>query len=500
MKKRWIYSVIIFALSLLINGFVFFYIYLSTTKPIKLQRILLYANVVLYVIAFILAVVIILGKKYSYNKLIWLTLLFVNPMAGIILYSIFARDFKMNSVKFERPMFRNNKYLEYEPYHNQKIDDEIFNYLHQNSKKSVFVDNTRTTVLTNGEQFFPLLKQKLINAKESICMSFYIIQNDELANDILSILIQKAKEGIKVWLLYDYLGAKSINKKLIKELKKNKAEVSAFEKFDMYHFMNALNYRYHRKITVIDGKYGFIGGMNLGKEYNHQSKKFGFWRDTHLMIEGEGIVSLTNIFKKDWYYATGKWLEFSYNYDKIAEKGLVASVESGVDHRDAIIKEIYFKLINSAKKNIYITAPYLMLEPDLELSLITAAKTGVDVKILLPGKPDKFLINQATKSYYENLLKNGIKIFEYNQTFVHAKCLIIDEEIASLGTVNMDPRSFNINFEATVFMKNNSVLHLVNDFKDDLVHSTTIDLKKWQKRPFIFRLLQGLIGLFSPLF
>ena len=141
-----------------------------------------------------------------------------------------------------------------------------------------------------------------------------------------------------------------------------------------------------------------------------------------------------------------------------------------------------------------------MLQPDIQLALITAAKMGVSVNILLPGKPDKFLINQTTKSYYENLLENGIKIYEYNQTFVHTKCLIVDEEIASLGTVNLDPRSLNINFEATVFLKNQSVKHLVNDFKNDLLHSSEIDYVKWKKRPLHLRILQGLLGLFSPLF
>lgn len=500
MKKRWIYSLIIFIISLLLNWLVIFYIYLNTTKSIKFQRLVFILNLLISFIAIIIAIKIILGKKYSDGKLIWLIVLLANPLAGIILYSILARDFKMNTVKFERPLLRNNEYLDYEPYHNQEIDDEVFKYLHKNSKKSVFVDNTKTTILTNGNNLFPLLRQKIQEAKETICMSYYIIQNDELANDFLNLLIEKAKEGVKVWLLYDYLGGKKINKQLIKELKKNKGEAVAFEKLDVSHFINALNYRYHRKITIIDGKYGFIGGMNLGKEYNHQSEKFGFWRDTHLMMEGEGVVSLANIFKKDWYYSTGKWIDFKYNYDKIIEKGLVASVESGVDHHDLIIKEIYFKMLTTAKHSIYITTPYLMLEPDIQLALITAAKMGVTVNILLPGKPDKFLINQATKSYYENLLENGIKIYEYNQTFVHTKCLIVDEEIASLGTVNLDPRSLNINFEATVFLKNQSVKHLVNDFKNDLLHSSEIDYVKWKKRPLHLRILQGLLGLFSPLF
>lgn len=500
MKKRWIYSLKIFIISILINFFVFFYIYLSTTKSNEFQFVLFIGNILVYILAVMIGIGIITSKKYSYNKTLWLMLLFLNPLSGILLYSIFARDFKTNSVKFERPLLKNDAYLDYEPYHNQLIDDDVFTYLHKNSKKSVFIDNTKTTILTNGENFFPLLKEKIINAKESICMAFYIIQNDELANEILRLLIDKAKSGVKVWLLYDYLGAKSINKKIIKELKAVNVEVSIFEKFTLTNYMNALNYRYHRKLVIIDGKYGFIGGMNLGKEYNHQSKKYGFWRDTHLMMEGEGIVSLANIFKKDWYYSTGKWIDFTYNYEKIVSKGLVASVESGVDHNNPIIKEIYFKMINNAKKNIYITTPYLMIEPDLELALITASKSGIEVNILLPGKPDKFLINHATKSYYENLLKNGINIYEYNQTFVHAKCLIVDEEIASLGTVNMDPRSFNLNFEATVFMKNDSVNHLVNDFKNDLIHSSQINLNKWQKRSLISKILQGLVGLFSPLF
>lgn len=503
MKKSWLFTILIITLTLVLNSIIFLVVYFINPNDSITANIFTSIKIFLLLIAFFVTINIILSKIYSYNKLIWLAIMIINPIAGTVFYFIFARNIKNQVIASNRPLISGGEYLKYEPLQDQTLEDEVFKYLHRNTKKSVFTDNTKTTILTNGDQFFPKLIETLKNAEHSIYMSFYIIQNDELVHEILNILKEKAEMGLEVKLLYDAFGGK-LKRKYLNELKKAGVKIAVFEPLRLYDFsfviLGNLNFRYHRKITIVDGKYGFTGGMNLGKEYNHQSKKFGFWRDTSIMIEGMGVISLTNIFAKDWYYTTGDWPTPTYYYEKQETKGLVTSIESGADHQDAIIKEAYFKMINDAKKSIYITTPYLMVEPDIELALITAAKSGIDVKIMLPGKPDKFMINQATKSYYDKLLENNIKIYEYENTFVHAKVLIVDEKIASIGTVNFDPRSFNINFEATVFLQNDSVGHLLNDFNNDISHAVEIDKQSWKKRPFIFRLIQGLIGLFSPLF
>lgn len=457
-------------------------------------------NIINFLIALTIIINILLKNDNPSSKLLWLTIMFFLPFFGIIFYFIFARDFKNKFIHSERPIIKDRKYLDYEPSMDvDLLSNDIFTYAFNCSRKTIFKDDTRTTVLTNGDQLFPLFIKELESAKQYIYMAFYIIRNDIISLKVLDILESKAKAGIEVRLIYDQLGSRKFSRKMLRKLKKVGVKVTPFEKFAPFHFFNAINFRYHRKITIIDGRCGFIGGMNLGDEYNHLSKRFGFWRDTHLLIEGRAIISLTNVFLKDWYYATGEWLNPNYNYEQLNEKGRVTVLESGPDNQEPIIKQIYFKAITTSKESIMITTPYLMLEPEMVSALMTAAKSGVEVSILLPGKPDKFWVNQATKSYYETLLRTGIHIYEYADYFVHSKVLIIDRQYASIGSVNFDPRSFNINFEATVLLENNSVDDLVNDFESDIMNANKINLFSWRKRSIIKKLLQGFANLFSPL-
>jgi cardiolipin synthase len=241
--------------------------------------------------------------------------------------------------------------------------------------------------------------------------------------------------------------------------------------------------------------------MNLAKEYNHQSRRFGFWRDTHLLVEGLGVMGLTNIFLKDWYYATGQWVTQNYaeDYHEVFAPGYFTVVESGPDYENMIIKDLYFKLFNMAARSIKIETPYLILEPEMLQALTNAVKSGVSVEIIVPGKPDKLIMYWATKSYYEELLKNGIRIYEYKKVFIHSKVVIVDDQIASIGTVNIDPRSFNLNFEATAILKNDSVDELIYDFYEDRNHSQEIILNEWRKRSFASKVIQGFVNLFSPI-
>lgn len=457
-------------------------------------------NIVNFFVAFLITISILLKNEHPSSKLLWLMIMLYLPIVGIIFYFMFARDFKNKFIHSLRPIIKERKYLDFEPsMDNIDLTNDIFSYAFYSSRKSIFKNNTKTTILTNGDQLFPRFIQELKAAKDYIFMGFYIIRNDKISLEVMDILEQKVREGLEVKIIYDQLGSRKFSRKIMKKLRHAGVKITPFERFAPSHFVNTINFRYHRKITIIDGRCGFIGGMNLGDEYNHLSKRFGFWRDTHLLLEGKAIISLTNVFLKDWYYATGEWLYPKYQYDEFSEQGRVMVLESGPDNSDPIIKNVYFKAITTATKSIMITTPYLMLEPEMVTALATASRSGVEVSILLPGKPDKFWVNQATKSYYELLMRAGINIYEYNNYFIHSKVLIIDNKYASIGSVNFDPRSFNINFEATVLIENESVKSLINDFENDLKNANKISLLNWRKRSIIKKLLQGFANLFSPL-
>jgi cardiolipin synthase len=332
-------------------------------------------------------------------------------------------------------------------------------------------------------------------------MEFYIMKTDKIGRKIMDLLKAKAKEGVEVYVIYDHFGSeRHLNRKYMKDLKTCGVRISVFDPQKISLLNSNFNFRNHRKAIVIDGYIGFVGGLNLGDEYNHKSPKFGFWRDTHLLVRGNGVTSIQNVFVKDWYYVTGGIL--NKPLDKTVEecRGLFAVLESGPDFEVGLIKDAYFKMIAQAKRSIRIVTPYLIIEPDMMTALRIAAKSGVLIQLLVPGKHDFAMVGSATRSYYEQLLGYGVQIFEYSDRFVHSKILIIDDQTASVGSVNFDPRSFHINFEVTAVFSNDSVLDLVHSFEEDIARSHPIKPEDWKKRGILTRLVQGFFNLFSPIF
>ena len=492
---------ILLIMYLLVYYFVYFTYVLPFSELSKFDAIWLTFNVLIFIISFLVIMSVITKRKYVSYKTFWLIVLLVNPVLGLFLYFIFARDYKVDTLIKNRPLIKDEKFLDNND--QVKLEEDIngiFEFSHKISKRTVYQNNTKIDLLNNGDEFYPKLKETLINAKKTICMQFYILKNDDTSKEILDILKVKSKQGVKCYLQYDYLGSKKyLNKKYMKSLKESGVNISAFEPGIFSIFKSSVNFRNHRKITIVDSKYGFIGGINLGDEYNHLNSRYGFWRDSHIMVSGYGVNGLLGIFLKDWYYATKVNLECERNNDFIKEKSLFMAIESGPDYDQCIIKDIYYKMLCGAKKSIKIASPYLVIEPEMMQALKTASMSGVKVDILVPGKPDKFLINQATKSYYEELTFYGINVYEYKRNFMHSKILIIDDEIVSLGTVNFDPRSFNLNFEATTLFTGNTVKNVVDSFKNDLKVSTKIEYEIWRKRSYLKKVIQGIMNLLSPL-
>ncbi len=462
------------------------------------------------IIAVIFWVAIVMRAEYVPSKLPWLIVLALEPFVGLFLFISFGRSYIRSFRYRKRPLSRPTKYLLKEPRTDfskkeyLKIDSEItdiYKAAYNSTKHHAYLNDTSVQVLTNGEEKFPKLIEKLQKAKKFILMQYYIIKTDDTGIMIMDILKQKAKEGLEVYLIYDALGNVFLDKKYIRSLKDAKVKVIANEKVIFGLFNTKINYRNHRKSTIIDGQVAFTGGLNLADEYANKVNPFGYWRDTHLFIEGAAVKSLTQLFFRDYYANTGHFINDDrfYPVTTIQSKGLVQIVPSGPEYIHPPIRNMYVKMINNAKKSIKIMTPYIALDHELLTSLVIAAKSGVRIDIIIPGIPDKKAVYKITKSFIDDLLDEGINVHIYEKGFTHAKVFIIDDHLASCGTYNLDNRSGRINFEVTVLLYLQGVSKLVKDFDNDIKESNQINIMKWKKRGFFTRLLEGILNIFSPL-
>lgn len=461
-------------------------------------------------IALLIWLSIVISSDQTRNKMPWLIILIFDPIIGLFLFLTVGRSFRRSDRYRSLPLCQPKEYLMKEPVTNlndpiyKEIDTEItdiFTAGFNSTGHHPYLNDSRVEVLTNGEEKYPRLMKELQNAKSFVLMQYYIIHIDSIGKKVLEILKQKALNGVEVKIMYDSFGSAGIKRKYIKELKKSGIEVVVNDPVYFGFFNTRLNYRNHRKLTIIDGNIGFLGGLNLGDEYNQgRNDRFGYWRDTHLLLEGNVVKSMTQLFFRDWYYNTDEFIddERYYSTTSIKEEGLIQIVPSGPEFKHPPIRNLYVKMINNAKKSIKIMTPYLALDQEMITSLVIAAKSGVDISIIIPGIADKKSVYGVTESFIEDLLEEGIKVYKYKKGFTHAKVFVIDDHLASCGTYNLDNRSARINFEVTALLYKQGVEKLVVDFEYDIIKSTLIDLDTWRKRGFFKRLWEGLLNIFSP--
>lgn len=325
-----------------------------------------------------------------------------------------------------------------------------------------------------------------------------------MGNQLKEILIQKAKESVKVRFIYDDFGSKNIRKTIVKELKNAGIEAFPFHKIKWIYLANRINYRNHRKIVVIDGKTAFVGGINVCDKYINQPKNKVFWRDTHLMIKGFSALSLQEIFMLDWNFSSGQTLPISQEFFPLQrfeyqQRKYAQIISSGPDSDIPTILYSLLIAIGLAKEEILLTTPYFIPENSLQEVLIIAAKSGVKVKLLVPKKGDSAVVDMANRSFFGDLLEAGVEIYLYEKGFVHSKTFVIDGELASVGTANLDIRSFSLNFEVSALLfDKNLAKTLREDFYTDLKNSQKINSYEWKKRPKIKKIIEKIIKLASP--
>jgi len=481
---------------------------ISSGNNIDLSIIILIVNIIL---AFI---VIFLSRKNPSATWAWVLVLMFVPIVGFILYLFLGQDLRKTRV-FSRKEDEDIKKLEsrYQKLLTEEsrgnIDpavekDKDLIRLHLQNADAIFTHNNRIQILKNGQEKFPVLIKALKAAKQHIHMEYYIIRNDEIGREVRDILASKAREGVEVRLLYDGMGCLHLRRSFFKPIIDAGGKVAVFYPPFLPYVNIRLNYRNHRKITVIDGKQAFIGGLNLGDEYMGRSARYGFWRDTHFRIEGSAVDFLQLWFISDWEFASKSDLPFSDRY--FPKKEIVGSagiqiVPSGPDSKWASIHQGYFKMIVNAEKSVYIQTAYFIPDDSLSEALKTAALGGVDVRIMIPGKKDHPFVHWASTSYLSDLLDSGVKAYIYNyDRFMHTKAVMVDGRIASVGSANFDIRSFQYNFEINAVVYDPAtVSQLERQFREDMKQCIELTRELYDSRNLFIRIRESVSRLISPL-
>ncbi|MFD2551697.1 cardiolipin synthase [Bizionia sediminis] len=477
----------------------------------------------LWEIAYVLFILFVIARvlqdtRSSTKTLSYILFIIFVPILGVIFYfsvgtnyrkrKLYSKKIVTDEVLRERIKKRLNAYTK--AIRNSGLIPQKSNTLVEFIRRagnSPLTANNEVKLLINGEEKFPELLQALEKATDHIHIEYYIYENDITGNQIADILIKKAKQGVAVRFMYDDFGSHGLGKTFIKKLEDAGVQTAPFYKIKWYAFANRINYRNHRKIVVIDGMVGFVGGINISDKYRNdlQNNQPLFWRDTHIKITGQATAYLQYLFMGDWNFCSHKAFAYSNRYfidstqQEHIENEVVQFAASGPDSKQPVIFYALLEAISSAKKSIYITSPYFIPDESLMDALIIAVQGGLDVKILIPGVSDSKMVNAAASAYYTELLAVGAKIYKYNKGFVHAKTMVVDNDLAVIGSANMDYRSFDLNFEVNAMVYSKKIAaQLTKVFETDLSHATLIDAEAWLNRPKYIHVWEKMVRLLSP--
>lgn len=472
----------------------------------------------------ILSIIILLffERKKPEAALSWILIIIFFPITGVILYVLFGEtlttriktrikrkpkfDAEVNKLFYDQLDFLNSSSFELKDSNMEKYIDLIRLNLRQNA--SLYSQDNVVKIFTSAYEKYQQLLTDIENAKETINLLYFIFRDDDIGRQIVDALARKARQGVIVRLCYDEVGSILTRRKLFIPLIQAGGKVVKYSPSFLFLKLQA-TFRNHRKIVVIDGKIGYLGGINIGEEYMGL-KRIKCWRDTHVRIIGSSVKMMQLRFFLDWLYVYDDKELTNFDDEKLElyfpkkineAKGStgVQIVSSGPDSFEDEIKNGYMKMINSAKKSILIQTPYFVPDDAFMHSIKIAALSGVDVKVMIPGKPDKILIYLGTLSYVSDLLDYGVKVYKYNG-FIHSKTIVIDEEVSSIGTTNFDVRSFALNYEVNAFIYDTNLgIKNTQIFEEDLQYCTEITKEDFAKMSRIKKFFCAIMRLFTPL-
>ena len=465
-----------------------------------------------YALAIALIIVILFKQLTPSKTLSYIIVLMVLPFLGLLVYVLFGQDYRKSKI-FDRKNILNQSIvksllndLTLTKHHFQTIESilgeksKIISLLYSGGDSKLTIHN-ELEVLRNGEKKFEALIEDLRGAKHHIHFEYYIFTDDVIGNNIIDLLCKKAEEGVEVRLIFDDVGS-NISRKSKSKLKTSGVQFHAFMPVLFPRFTGKMNYRDHRKIAVIDGEIGYLGGINISDDYININEEV-YWRDTHLKIRGDAVKHLQILFFTSWNFVSGSSVELSKVYfPETNLEGIhgVQIIGSGPDTDWPFIKEAVFSAITTASDYLYLTTPYFIPNDEIVVAMQTAARSGVDVRLLLPKKSDSWISGSASNSYLNELLEAGVKVYLYEKGFIHAKTFVMDDEVCSIGTANMDFRSYEINFEVTAFVYDKpTCMQLKEQFEEDLKSASVMNLEKWESRSIFYKFLESIARLLAPL-
>lgn len=466
------------------------------------------AAIIYLILIFCTATVVLLENRQPAKTIAWLLVLVFLPVLGFVIFYFFGQNIRkerfIGRKNFElltKVMMQETSYCPsdlLQPKYGRLIK------LNERKNRAVLTANNATQLLVTGEDFICELLRAIYAAQRHIHLQTYIIEDDAVGRLVRDALIDRARDGVEVRLIYDDVGCWKVPNHFFEEMIAAGVRVQAFLPVKFPSLTHRINYRNHRKVAVIDGEQGFIGGMNIALRYMNRGERL--WRDMHLKVCGEAVGGLQRIFVSDWYFMSNTLLLDPKYFPqqptcKLVNEGALMQIVSA--NPVSRYPEIMFSItwaIQHAVHYIYFQTPYFLPTEPIMQALQTAAMSGVDVRIMVPEKPDAFWLRWGNDSFFGNALRAGVRIFIYQKGFLHSKCAVADDDWCTVGSSNMDFRSFENNFEANAFIYDTATSRQVKAvFLEDLEKCQELQLEDWEKRPFFQRYMESVTRIFSPL-
>ncbi len=471
-----------------------------------MNSILTIAIIALYIYTLVTTIsVLLLENRNPIKSISWMLVLLFLPIVGLVFYLVFGQNLRKQKIISRKTLKASTAHLSPETdtlnidlTENNQL--QLVRLLYKNSDALTYPNN-KIEILSDGKSTFDAMFTAIRNAKSHIHIEFFIFGNDKISNRLRVLLIRKAKQGVRVRMIYDYWGSFFLSRWYLRSLRDSGVYIRPFLPFSLRLGRSKINYRNHRKLLIVDGEVGFTGGLNVADRYLF-GNTLGRWRDTFVRFEGSVVHALQQQFLADWYFVERKLITDKKYYPepKSYDKNIVQLVSSGPDTDWEAIMQGISAAIVSAKKYIYIHTPYFIPNEVVNNSIQIAALSGVDVRLMVPSRSDSRLSDLSTSSYLGHILEAGVKVYRYKKGFLHSKAIVIDDYVSIVGSANLDERSFNQNFESNAFIYENATAeHLRGLFERDMENSEELTLEMWTNRKRTLKLKESFARLFSPL-
>lgn len=468
-------------------------------------RIILYLFYVYIILSTIS--VILLENRNPHKSISWLVVLIFVPFFGLFLYLIFGQDYRKRKIISQKSIQRVNMRpcaaIDIKELDDSGIDVDFLKliYMLKNNSEADAYTHNKIDVYAEGENIFDSIFDAIRKAENHIHIEFFIFEDDKISNELRKLLIQKSKEGVRVRVIYDYLGSYKLSKNYLRSLRTAGVHAKPFLPFRLRLRRSKINYRNHRKLIVIDGVVGFTGGINIADRYLYGSS-LGKWRDTVVRIEGAGVHGIQKLFLIDWYFVERKLITDEKYFPTPVKysENIIQTVSSGPDTDWKAIMQGICNAIMAANNYVYIHTPYFMPNELVNGCIQMAALSGTEIRLMIPEKSDVWLSDLSASSFLGDVLEAGVRVFKYQAGMLHSKAIVIDDFVSIVGSANIDERSFIHNFEVNAFIYDEkTALQLKKLFIDDMVYCKELTLNEWNNRQRRQKMKESFARLFSPL-